>query len=271
MRTGFIVVALTVVATFGVTALAAEVEQITVVQLDSQHFSTQELGRLSAELARLDDLLSAATLGPQRRLGQDGWTWQSFAEFSAGSLAERGYEVVLALDGQRTWILVSLLIDGRTIWIPVEPSPAGTAPQTTLGRIPFARPGTGSLLLEGAYLSFTSTSALQPNLGPTAVFRVSDRVVERNASVRLEAAASWDPDGVIALYRWCIDGAPCVATLSWSFIARSGTPGENRITLFVVDNAGRSASSEAFFSVRSDDPEPTRSPLYDPADCGCGG
>jgi len=254
-------------------ALAAGIqsEGQVVVQLDTHNFSAEELGRLSAELLRLEDLLGDQTLGPQRQLGQDGWTPQSFAEFSAGSLAERGYDVVLARDVQRAWILVALVINGRTVWIPIEPSPATGTTQATLGRVPFLSPDSGSLLMESQYLLFASTSVLAQNLGPTADFRISDTVVEVNASVLLDASASWDPDGTIVLYRWCIGGTPCVAMTSWSFVSHANTPGDRRVTLIVVDNAGRSASTELFFSVRGEVPDSTRSPLYDPADCGCGG
>jgi len=236
-----------------------------VAQLDAQNFSAQELGHLSAELARLGELLDDPSLGPQRKLGQDGWSWESFAAFSAGSLADRGYPVVLARDGGRVWVLVGVLVDGKTVWVPVEPSPAAGERQLTLGRIPFATASSGSLRLESLYLSFASTAELPPNQRPTASFTVSDNVIDPSTAVHLTALTSSDPDGRIVLYRWCIDGGPCVATTSWSYVTTLRTPGNVSITLTVFDNAGESASMQITIVVRHIiDPPPPPDP-----NCGC--
>jgi hypothetical protein len=223
-------------------------QQGSVPQLDETNFSAAELRRLSSELSSLATILDDATLGPQRRLGQDGWTSESFATFTAGSLAERGYSVSLARNEARVWVLVGLVVGGRSVWVPVEPSPEAGAKQETLGRIPFQRPDSNSLRVDDRYLTFSATSTLPPDLSPSARVRTSESFIEAGKSFRLVASAS-DPDGQIVLYRWCIDGVPCVATTSWSYVARVETPGEVRILLVVVDSAGRSTSVETAVTV----------------------
>jgi len=248
----------------GVAVLCSAADPV-VVQPDSMELAPAEQALLSAGITTLESLLADTTLGPHRRFGQDGWTQESFALYAAGSLEERGYPIYLARAGQRVWVLVGLAVEGRMVWIPVEPSPAsaGTV-QATLGRVPFVQPSSPSRLLEERYLAFESVSSLPPNQGPTARFRTSDETLIAGRSLQLTAYRSSDPNGIIALYRWCIGEAPCVATTSWSHVVTLGKPGHIEITLVVVDDAGRSASVSLGVRVLRDTLRPPSS------GCGCG-
>jgi hypothetical protein len=249
----------------GVAVLCSAADPV-VAQPDSMNLTATERTLLQTGITKLEVLLSDPTLGPQRRLGQDGWIQDSFALFAAGSLEERGYSVYLARGGQNVWVLVGLVIEARTVWMPVEPSPssAGTT-QTTLGRIPSVQPSSSSLLLEERYLTFDSVSLLPPNQSPIARFRTSEDELIAGQSVQLIASRSSDPDGAIALYRWCIGETPCFVTKSWSHVVTLDEPGLIEITLIVIDNAGRSASVSSEVRVRRATlrPQPT-------GGCGCG-
>jgi len=268
MRIGLVIAVSSLVVAVAVSPLAVGQG---VVQLDESSFSAQELVRLSAELARLQDYLDNTTLGSQRALGQDAWTAESFAVFTAGSLAERGYSVRLAEAGPRVWVLAEIALGDRTVWVPIEPTPQAGAIQSTLGRIPFVQPGTSSLRLKADYLSPSSTFPLPQNRAPTATFRVSETSVSVGGTVRLIASLSSDPDGQIVTYRWCVGEAPCVVTTSWSYIVRLDEPGDTKITLVVVDNAGRSASANGIIGVSGEGIQPSQSPVKKTRDCDCGG
>jgi len=254
-----------------VVAIAFAAAGESIVQLDEMTLSSQESARLSAELAKLRGILDDPTLGSQHKLGQDGWDSESFAVFSGGSLAERGYSVSLAENGSHVWVLVAISLGDRIAWIPIEPTPSAGTPQHTLGMIPFALPGTTSLRLKDEYLVPSSTFSLPSNRAPTAALRTSETSISIGATVRLIASLSTDPDGRIVTYRWCVGEGSCVATTSWTYVVNLDELGENRITLFVVDNAGRSASADVVVSVHGEGIEPSQSPLKRSGDCGCGG
>lgn len=265
-----VILALTAILGVGVQA-----EEPIVLQLDETNLSVHELDQLSADLSVLERVLQDATLGPQRKFDQDGWIHYSFALFSAGSLADRGYPVRLATYGQLAWVLVGLTIENRTVWIPVEPTPARGVTQATLGRIPFVQPSGSSLRVDERYLSFDSVSSPPINLSPVARFRTPAALINTGGEVvatagktlRLTAAPSHDPDGSIALYRWCVGESPCAASRYWDYSIHPDEPGTTRITLVVVDNAGRTASVSAIVNVLA--PPPTQ-PDPDDGGCGCG-
>ncbi len=248
---------------------ATQSASIRVVQLDGANLPPSLVAELPGLLAPLNALLADPTLGPQRKLGQDGWTTAQFARFTAGSLAERGYDVQLATttSGGAWCVLVGIRASNRTVWVPIEPSPSGDAVQLTLGRIPFVSPGSASLLLVEPYLSFTSATTLPANVPPTALPpTASVPAVNQGDMFQLLAGSSHDTDGTIALYRWCIGNQPCASTTSWSYTAIINDAGQVVVRLSVVDNDGRSASSAFIMTVLA---APGRPAPVTPPPCGC--
>ena len=264
-----------IAALAAVPCVGAGAEEPVVFQLDETNLSVNELDRLSANLSVLEKLLHDPALGPQRKFGQNGWTHYSFALFSSGSLADRGYPVYLAADSQFVWVLVGVAAGNRTVWIPVEPTPERGVTQATLGRIPFIQSSGASLRVEKHYLSFDSVSSPPTNLSPVARFRASGDLIDAGDEVdatagrtlRLTASPSHDPDGSIALYRWCVGESPCDVTTYSNYIMRPDKLGTTTITLVVVDNGGRSASLSATVNVLA--PPPPK-PDNDDGGCGCG-
>jgi len=254
-----------------------QAEDPVVFQLDQENLSTSELDRLAADLSVLQRILADTTLGPQRKHGEDGWTHYSFSLFSGGSLAERGYPVFLAQDGQLVWVLVGLAVGGRTVWVPVEPTPTRGTTQLTLGSIPFVDPASRSMQLQARYLTFSSASPLPKNASPVARFRASGRIAREGGKVaatvgqrlQLDASPSSDPDGGIALYRWYVGTSSCVASPDPTHSTRSDQPGTTPITLVVVDHAGRSASISAVIDASVASPQ-QRDDKDSGGDCGCG-
>lgn len=246
----------------------AQVGEVRVIQLDASALPGSVLGELPSRLEPLRALLTDATLGPQRKPGQDGWTPAQFAWFTAGSLAERGYPVRVATNGVRTWVLVGVECAGQVVWIPVEPAPRVGEVQGTLGRIPFATSGGSSLLLDASYLSFTSVAPLGENSPPVCGFSASTLEMDQGSTLQLNASTSFDRDGAIALYRWRVADGPWAVTTSWSYAIIVDASGIVPLTLAVVDNAGRTSQCAVNLSVRPMDQKPIRPA---PPPCGCAG
>lgn len=89
----------------------------------------------------------------------------------------------------------------------------------------------------------------------------SDQIVSEGQTVRLDASASADPDGVLAAYRWRVTGSMDLTldganTAQASFVApETTTPLTLDIELTVTDNAGASASDTVTITV-----EPVNAP-----------
>lgn len=242
-----------------------------VLQPDGDSFSVSELGLIASEITRLGTILGDETLGSQRSVGAFGWSSTEFAIYSAGSLAERGYLCLLASsggwpDGIHTWVLVGVSIGNRTVWIPVEATPVTGTQQLALGAIPFVGRTPEGIRFNERYSVVASVAELPKNLRPEAKARSSSTTFSINEWIRLLALGSYDPDGDIVLYRWCVDSAPCFATDSWSASTTLRSAGQIRIALYVIDNGGASATETFFAKVH--DPEADVEPPS--GGCGCG-
>jgi hypothetical protein len=242
-----------------------------VVQPDSLDLTPGERNLLLTGIANLESLLSDQTLGPQLAHGSSGWTSREFARFSAWSLADRGYSVYLATSaswqgGPHTWVLVGLSLGTKTAWIPVEATPLAGGIQTTLGQVPLWSRSSGSIHYDERYVAFTSVNALPDNRAPIAQIRTSGQSVEIGELVTLSANQSYDPDGQLTVFVWCVDGRPCFATSSWSHIFRATARGEKTVRLIVIDNLGRPGTAQVTLIASS-------KPLGEDRNsggCGCG-
>jgi hypothetical protein len=239
---------LTCVFVLGLATLCLAADPV-VVQPDSAEFTAVERTALRTGIATLESLLSDATLGPQLAHGSLGWTSQQFARFSAWSLTDRGYPVYLAAStswegGPHTWVLVGLSLGTTTAWVPVEATPLPGEVQTTLGRIPLSSRSSASVRYDDRYAAFASAAALPDNRAPVAQIRASAQSVAVGERVTLSASHSYDPDGQLVTYVWCVDGLSCFATSSWSHVFRATAGGEKTVRLIVIDNLGRPGTAQ---------------------------
>jgi len=218
-----------------------------VLQPNTTAYSAEEVSVLIEAIATLEQVLSDGSQGSRRPFVADEWQSRDFASYTAGRLAELGYETLLASqsglpDGEHVWVLVGLPLSARTAWIPVEAAPQPESSQLILGRVPGSVDESGALWFEERYGAFAEVEQLPENQMPVAKFRCSFRL-EMNRENPFRAVHSYDPDGEIVLYQWDFgDGE--TATASTDAVRHEYDEGGfHSITLTVIDNAGKSASA----------------------------
>jgi len=231
---------------FSLAAIGSEMPQV--LQPNTTAYSAEELLPLSEAMASLEHVLDDESQGSRRTVVEGGWQSRDFAAYTAGRLAELGYETLLAShqsgwpDGEHVWVLVGLALPARTAWVPVEATPQPEPSQQTLGRVPGTVDEGGSLWFEERYSTFAEVEQLPENQMPVAKFRCSFRL-EMNRENAFRAVYSYDPDGEIVLYQWDF-GDGSTATVTTSTVRHEfDEPGFLSITLTVIDNAGESATT----------------------------
>lgn len=263
-----------VLAVLCVISLVALADSVSIVPLDELTLSPSERALLNAHITQLEQTLADNTLGSLMLHGVNGWDSSMFVTYTGGSLAERGYEVRLAsglgeAGDSYAWVLVGLPVESQLVWIPINAVPPIGTLQHSLGTIPWENGETSNhSRFQSTYTQPVEMHTLPHNKPPVAqplrldstVFRIGDSIVA-------SAFASFDPDGDIVLYRWCLDDTACESASFWRRLMTFGTPGHHLITLFVVDQGGRSASSAASLLVIDPQADVDRKN----ADCGCGG
>jgi len=265
MRTPTVLVLTVLALSFAV----AGVESPSVTPLASPPLATGEFSALVAELGELDTLLADQTLGSQQSATEDGWGSYDFAAYTAGVLAERGYDVRIVasegwVDGAHAWVLVKLPPPAATVWIPVEAAPTSGAPQLVLGRIPSILRTASAVGFEERYSAFSRVNELPSNQVPVADLRLLGSHFAVSETVTLQGFRSHDSDGKVTLYRWRVGDGVWLATRSSTTLVDLPTAGSISIVLQVVDNRGASGSSVVVVTVGDPDDAP-------PEDCGCGG
>ena len=257
----------------GSTALAAD--RPAVLQPNAPAYSSAELAVLLPAMARLETLLRDSALGSRRYLASDDWQSLNFARYTAGVLAERGYDTRLASsagwpDGVHTWVLVGIPLPGKTAWVPVEASPEAGHSQPILGYVPESTDSAGRAAFPEKYVAFSAVAELPPNLPPVAAIRVPPlSMAQKDQTVEFLGLGSRDPDGQIVLYQWDFgDGEAAVTTAPVAehvFAAR----GTYTVSLTVIDAGGKSAATSVAFTVTS--AATGEGPSSPPsAGCGCG-
>jgi len=240
----------------------------TVSPLDGLGLTGAESALLNQLVLRLETLLADGTLGSLKTRNATGWASAAFAAFTAGSLTERGYRVRLASgpegpDGPHTWVVAGLLVGDRTVWIPIEPSPAFGALQRNLGRIAWESPSSRTRF-DPAYTEPVALMTLPDNAPPVARLQFDEPRYEIGDVVRASASGSFDRDNGIVVYRWCLDDEPCTSSSYWKLTIKKQDAGEYVLTLTVIDAGGRSATASARFVVADPQGNEWRS-----AGCGC--
>ena len=81
------------------------------LQPNTTAYSAEEVSVLIEAIATLEQVLSDGSQGSRRPFVADEWQSRDFASYTAGRLAEFGYEVLLAgqsgwPDGEHVWVLV---------------------------------------------------------------------------------------------------------------------------------------------------------------------
>lgn len=245
-----------------------------VLQPTSDNFSAQELEALRSALVQLEGILGDRFLGSQKIFDPGGWGAMQFATFTAGSLADRGYDVRVAVgagwpSGTHAWVLVGIPVGARTAWVPVEAVAPGGQPQSLLGVIPYAA-GSGIVRpFDERYAQGYSARELPQNQPPVAKLRLNAREYKIGDTARLLAMSSYDPDGVIAVYRYAVNGEVFRARSSSSEAYRFRASGEYTLSVTVVDEGGR--SDTASVTVVVTDPNVSEPPSGGSSGgCGCG-
>ena len=213
-----------------------------VIQPEASGFSAAQLAALDDAMQELGRVLRNRDLGSRHRLGEDGWSAEDFALFTAGSLEQEGYHVAVVRRGAgsapgQTWVLAELSVLGdAVVWIPVEPLPDPALPQETLGTIPLE--GDGDVLRFGPqYAAYDDVVRVPPNTAPIAVIRPRTGVFVDESNVYM-GISSYDPDGVIVLFEWRFDGQRSDVMVIPSIWHKFVTVGDHEIQLTVTDNRG---------------------------------
>jgi hypothetical protein len=254
-----------------VSALGDESPQV--LQPNTTGYSATQLAAVSRAITDIEETLEDYHLGSKRYFGPEEWLSQDFAAYTAGTLAELGYEARLVRqgdwpDGMHVWVLVGIHLGVGTAWIPVESSPEAGHNQQTLGYIPSYTDSGGNLWFEARYVSFSEVVELPPNLSPVAKFRLPPWAGEVNESVKFTALGSYDPDGEIVIYHW--DFGDGKTWISSSRVCRHGfnRQGFYTITLTVVDNQGKGDTTSDTLRVLSG--EESETGPSSSGGCGCG-
>lgn len=249
-------------------------EKVQVLQPNTTAYSASEVATLTQAIQTLEGKLNDWRLGSRRYFASNEWQSRDFARYTAGTLAEMGYETRLVSaagwpDGVHTWVLVGIPLGGKTAWVPVEASPAAGHTQQTLGYVPKSTDGAGKLWFLGSYVAFTDVAELPPNQPPVAKIRAPTSASASQGSVRFLAIESYDPDGQIVLYQWNFgDGETWVSD---SAVAEHSfkTAGTYTVSLAVIDSGGKRAAASATLLVRDAElKEPTT--VSPGGGCGCG-
>jgi hypothetical protein len=243
---------------------AQEAEAPTLMQPAQAGYSAAQRTALSDALTRLQGTLTNTQLGSKRTLGENGWTRQTFAAYTAGTLERLGYHTAIVSAqraGGETWVWVVVRVDlgGATAWIPVEPLPDVGSNQRNLGRVPL----TATLVYDTAYLVYDAVVNLPPNLPPTAIIRAPMEVFASGATTAWFGNRSVDPDGEIVLYQWTFGDmvkSPTHTVAEWHTFPKGGVTYPVQLT--VTDSRGAQASASTSVYVLTD-------AEYEATQCGC--
>ena len=236
-------------------------EQPQVIQPGAAGYSASQRAALDEAIRGLERVLANPDFASRRSLGQNGWDGLDFAAYTAGSLERIGYRTVIVRrdDGTsagRVWVLVGLDLYGTTAWVPVEPLPNSSRPQSTLGVV--AKSGGASLGFDAQYVGYDSIVELPPNMPPIAIIRPPVRVLER-VSTAFFGHTSVDHDGEIVLYEWTFPATAPETSISSSIWFTFPALGTYAVTLTVTDSRGAQASTTMSVEVVEENT------------CGCGG
>jgi len=242
-----------------------------VLQPNATAYSATEVAVLQQGINTLKVILSDTILGSRRLFADAGWLSRNFAEYTAGSLAEKGYATQLVSqagwsDGVHTWVLVGVSLGGATAWVPVEPSPEPNKTQQNLGHVSSYSDSGGNLWFEATYLNFSEVEDLPRNLPPVAKIRLPSSLIAPRETVKFIALGASDLDGEIVLYLWEFGDGTTVVGTSPVYRHAYNKEGDYVVSLTVVDNRGKSTTASVTAHVGRVEREPMEE---DTGGCGC--
>ncbi len=261
----------TVFLLLAVPVLGGDLPQV--LQPNETAYSASEVTPLTQAITTLETALNNYNLGSRRYFASDQWDSRDFAAYTGGTLTEMGYETVLVSgtgwpDGTHTWLLVGIPLGGRAAWVPVEASPQAGHNQQILGHIPSTTDPAGNLWFEESYLNFSDIIELPPNHPPVAKIRLPIGAVTAKSWAKFLALGYHDPDGEIVLYQWDFGDRKTEISTSFFVRHRFKRQGSYLISLTVIDNRGKSATTS--LTVRVVSPSETESKPSSSGGCGCG-
>ena len=244
-----------------------------VLQPNETAYSASEVTALTQAITTLETTLNNYNLGSRRYFTPNEWLSRAFAAYTAGTLSEKGYKTKLVSqagwpEGTHTWVLVGIPLGGGAAWIPVEASPQAGHSQQILGHIPSYTDTAGNMWFETSYLNFSDIIELPPNLPPVAKSRPPTLAVIAGQTARFLAAGSSDPDGrEIVLYQWDFGDGKTRTSTTWSVRHKFDERGTYTVSLTVIDNRGKSATTSITLRVVDQDKSAGSS---SGSGCGCG-
>ena len=214
-------------------------QEVSVRDLNPDHYTVAELAFLVPRVVELSDILSFRSLGSQQSLANDGWTSESFAQYAAGVLTSYGYECLIATEGDQSWILADIALSGSPVWIPIQTLPADGEPFSEIGTIPMSRDSGGWLFFDPAFVGAVDTRSPGDNASPTARLRAPNPPGTTGLILRFRALAATDPDGEILVFHWDFGDGTYLAYRDNQVATHTYTQhGLYAITLRVIDNHG---------------------------------
>ncbi|MCD6359980.1 MAG: PKD domain-containing protein, partial [Armatimonadetes bacterium] len=159
--------------------------------------------------------------------------------------------------------------DGKTAWVPVEAAPKMGHAQPILGKVPLISTPTGGQAFDPRYISFTNLVDLPLNLSPVAKIRPPNEDIPVGATVKIFAISSYDPDGIIVLYRWNFGDGESETSTTWFARHAFDETGVYTVTLAVTDNRGKTSTTSLVLRV-IDRPKVEEPPSVKGGGCGCG-
>lgn len=228
MKIGVLLSALAAIALLGWVAMGQELLQLS-------HLPPADRDGVLEAISQLERLLSDRWLGCGNTAVKQNWSGYQLARYVAGRLTGLGYPSKLAWAGDRWWVLSRV---SETFWVPVVPGiPAGERAHgfprgAILGHIPWNE--AGDFLSE--YLAPEEIVELPPNQPPQGSIRYSPLFPQPGDRVRFFGSQSFDPDGMIVVFRWGFGDRSVSLDMNPSHVYDQ--EGIFEVTLTLVDDAG---------------------------------
>jgi hypothetical protein len=234
---------LVVLLAFAVPALA---QSIRISNPDLSNYQLDDLSLLIPQIVALSDAVENSGLGSRHIASSEDWDAEQFALYTRGVLESLGYEASLAAsptDPSRIWVIVKIPLWSTTARVPVDPTPPGEDPQTSLGSVPWQR-GPSGFQFDSAYATYVPLPTPK-NQPPHAELYPPKSPLQEGNQLTFRSVGSSDPDGRIVLYVWDYDDGTTSVTTDGTSVHVYGSGGGFTVRLTVIDDAGAMTKTSA--------------------------